>query len=106
MPLILHYLEERSNNVGCITYGCPYNKDRHKRGGIAMEKEYPISEELPIQKMLSGHFARLNVNGKSEVCFVSGGNDMQTIDELIMAFGYEPKSVINERVIISIESVK
>ena len=25
VPLILHYQNERSSNVGCITYECPYN---------------------------------------------------------------------------------
>jgi len=66
--------------------------------------DYDKSQGI-IQKERIGYFARLNVNGKTEICLVSGDQDIQTIDELIMLFGYSPESMINERVIISIEGV-
>ena len=56
-----------------------------------------------LQQERSGYFAMLNVNGKSEVCFISGDNDIQTMEELINNFGYTVSSLLNRRIVISIE---
>jgi len=56
-----------------------------------------------LQRERTGYFAKLEVDGKSEVCFVSGDNDIYTIEELINNFGYTVESLLNKRIIISIE---
>ena len=52
---------------------------------------------------VSGYLANLQVKGVSKVCFVSGDYDCLTIGETIKAAGYDPKSILNRRLLITIE---
>ena len=56
-----------------------------------------------LQRERSGYLANLKVGKKSEICFVSGGNDIYTIEELINNFGYDAKTLINQRLVLLIE---
>ena len=65
--------------------------------------DYEKKHDGCLQKERSGYLAKLRAGRKSEVCFVSGDNDIQTIEELINSFGYTAESLLNKRVVISIE---
>lgn len=41
--------------------------------------------------------------GKSEVCFISGDYDCLNIGEIIKASGYDPESLLNRKLLITIE---
>jgi len=59
-----------------------------------------------MQKECSGYFADLlDVgSGKKILCFVSDGNDISTILELVNHLGYSAEATIGKMVVISIES--
>ena len=59
-----------------------------------------------LQRECSGYFAKLKVGSEGEICFVSGDNDIHTIGELINNFGYTAESLLDIRVVISIEDEK
>ena len=52
---------------------------------------------------ISGYLANLTVRSTPNVCFVSGDYDCQTVSELIKVAGYNPKSLLNRRLLITIE---
>ena len=52
---------------------------------------------------ISGYLVNLAVNETLDVCFVSGDTDCQTIGEIIKAAGYDPDSILNRRLLITIE---
>ena len=54
---------------------------------------------------VSGYLANLQVDrtGKTDVCFISGDCDCLTIGEIIKVAGYDPKSILNRKLLITIE---
>ena len=52
---------------------------------------------------VSGYLANLAVNKTLKVCFVSEDHDCLTISEIIKTAGYDPKSILNRRLLITIE---
>ena len=52
---------------------------------------------------ISGYFNNLKTNDASEICFISGDYDCLTISEIIMAAGYDPETILNRRLLITIE---
>ena len=65
---------------------------KHKKGKFGIE--------------IGGYLANLQVSGwvnKSKVCFVSGDYDCLTVGEIIKAAGYDPSSVLDRRLLITIE---
>jgi hypothetical protein len=67
-----------------------------------MLKSYEKGQALQVEK--SGYLASLQVGKNSEICFVSGDEDIYTMEELINRFGYDAKSLINQRIVFSIEN--
>jgi AraC-like DNA-binding protein len=53
---------------------------------------------------ISGYLANLQINKAiSNICFISSDYDCLTIGEIIKASGYDPKSILNRRLLITIE---
>ena len=54
---------------------------------------------------ISGYLANLQIDRteKTDVCFISGDFDCLTIGEIIKAAGYDPKTILNRRLLITIE---
>ena len=52
---------------------------------------------------LCGYLTNLKVKRTLKVCFVSGDYDCLTIGEIIKTAGYDPKSILNRRLLITIE---
>ena len=51
-----------------------------------------------------GYLANLQINKAiSNICFISGDYDCLTIGEIIKAAGYDPKSILKRRLLITIE---
>lgn len=53
---------------------------------------------------ISGYLSNLQINKteKTNVCFISGDYDCLTISEIIKAAGYDPRSILNRRLLITI----
>lgn len=67
-----------------------------------MLKCYKKEEALQVER--SGYLAHLQVGKNVAICLVSGDNDIYTIEELINCFGYGAESLMNTRIVISIEN--
>lgn len=53
---------------------------------------------------ISGYLANLQINkAVSNICFIAGDYDCLTVGEIIKAAGYDPKSILNRRLLITIE---
>ncbi len=63
----------------------------HKKGRFGIE--------------ISGYLNTLQIDSseKTDVCFITGDYDCLTIAEIIKAAGYDPKSILNRRILITIE---
>lgn len=64
---------------------------KHKEGKFGIE--------------ISGYLTNLQVDKteKTDVCFILGDYDCLTIGEIIKASGYDPKTILNRRLLITIE---
>ena len=62
---------------------------KHKEGKFGVE--------------VSGYLANLQVKKTSKICFVSGDYDCLTIGEIIKTAGYDPRSILNRRLLIAID---
>jgi len=56
-----------------------------------------------FQVEVSGYLARLDVNGVSKICLITGENDVEDIEELVFEAGYDPESILKRRLLITIE---
>jgi len=62
----------------------------HKKGKFGIE--------------ISGYLANLQINSPiSNIYFIAGDYDCLTIGEIIKAAGYDPKSILNRRLLITID---
>ncbi len=64
-------------------------------------KQYEKKEKFRIS--ISGYFTKLQTDGKLEICFVTEHNDLRVIDEIIQDAGYDPESVLERKLLITIE---
>ena len=64
-------------------------------------KQHKKEDEFGIS--ISGYFTKLQSDGKLKICFITEHNDLRTIDEIIKDAGYDPESILERKVIITIE---
>ena len=64
-------------------------------------KQHKKEDEFRIS--ISGYFTKLQTGGKLEICFVTEKSDLITIDEIIQDAGYDPESVLERKLLITIE---
>ena len=73
---------------------------KHKNGRFGIEiGGYLANLQIPKYQNKTS----LSNIGNSEVCFVSGGYDCLTIGEIIKIAGYDPNSILNRRLLVTIE---